>query len=71
MRVEAVLPLEALVGSIWFNSYDPTVMLGIWHGGDWLKEKFGSKKFIVRWYEEVIDLVRFYANKSSFPLVFT
>jgi len=35
-------------------------MLGIWHGGDWLKEKFGSVQSMVRWYVEVLDLVGFY-----------
>jgi len=25
-----------------FNPYDPTFILGIWHGGDWMKEIFGS-----------------------------
>jgi len=32
-------------------------MLGIWHGGVWLKERFGSTQSMVGWYMEVLDLV--------------
>jgi len=28
-------------------------MLGIWHGGDWLKERFGSTQSMVGWFVEV------------------
>ena len=46
-------------------------MLGIWHEGDWLKERFGSAQSMVRWYAKVPELVGFaYVNKSSFPLMF-
>ena len=46
-------------------------MLEIWHGGDWLKEIFGSSQFMVRLYVEVPDLVGFaYVHKISFPCVF-
>jgi len=34
-------------------------MLGIWHGGEWLKERFGSAQSMVKWYVEVPDLVGF------------
>ena len=36
---------------------DPTFMLGIWHEGDWLKERFGLAQSMVRLYVEVSDLV--------------
>ena len=32
-------------------------MLGIWHGGDWLEEIFGSTMSMVGWYVEVPNLV--------------
>jgi len=38
---------------------DPTFMFGIWHGGDWLKERFGSAMSMVGWYMEVLKLVGF------------
>ena len=42
-------------------------MLGIWCGGDWLKERFGSAQSMVGWYMKVPELAGFsYANKSSF-----
>ena len=38
--------------------WDPTFMLGIWNGGDWLKERFGSTMSMVGWVE-VPNLVGF------------
>ena len=35
-------------------------MLGIWHRGDWLKERFGLAQSMVGWYVEVPDLVGFF-----------
>lgn len=32
-------------------------VLGIWHGGDWLKERFGSSQSMVGWFVEFLDLV--------------
>ena len=32
-------------------------MLGIWHKGDWLKERFGLAMSMVGWYMEVSNLV--------------
>jgi len=62
----AVKPEEALVGFI----VSPTSILGIWHGGNWLKEIFGSDQSMVGWYVEVPSLVGFACvNTSSFPLV--
>ena len=46
---------EALVGFV----MNPTFMLGIWHGDDWIKERFGSTQSMVGWYVEVLDLVVF------------
>ena len=40
-----------------FIPRDPTFMLRIWHGGDWVKRRFGSTQSMVRWCVEVIDLV--------------
>ena len=54
-----VWPLEALGGSIWFNPYDPTFMLGICHMGDSLKEIFSLAQSMVGWYVKVSDLVGF------------
>jgi len=34
-------------------------MLGLWHRGDWLKERFGSAMSMVGWYMEVLNLVGF------------
>ena len=34
-----------------------TFMVGTWHRGDWLKERFGSAQSMVGWYMEVPDLV--------------
>jgi len=42
----------------WFV-VSPMFMLGIWHGGDWLKERFGSTQSMVKWYVEVPHLVDF------------
>ena len=38
-------------------------MLGIWHGGDWMKEIFSLAMFMVGWYVEVPDLVAFLLRK--------
>ena len=46
---------EALVGFV----MSPTFMPGIWHGGDWLKEIFGSTQSMVGWFMEVLGLVGF------------
>jgi len=51
-----VKPQEALIGFV----MNPTFMLGIWHEGDWLKERFGSAQSMVGWYVEVPDLVGFF-----------
>ena len=48
-------PEEALVGFV----VSPTFMLGIWHEGDWLKERFGSNQSMFGWYVEAPDLVGF------------
>jgi len=46
-------------------------MLGMWHGVDWMKERFGSAQSMVGWFMEVLDLVGFaFVNNISFPLVF-
>jgi len=34
-------------------------MLGIWHEGDWMKERFSSAQSMVGWYVKVPDLVGF------------
>jgi len=34
-------------------------MLGIWHMGDWMKERIGSDQSMVGWYVEDLDLVGF------------
>ena len=40
-------------------------MLGIWHGGDLLKEISGSAQSMVEWYVELSDLVGIsYVNKT-------
>jgi len=42
-------------------------MFGIWNGGDWLKEIFGSAQSMVKWFMEVPDLLAYaYINKNSF-----
>ena len=46
---------EALVGFV----VSPTFMLGKWNKGDWMKERFRSTQYMVRWYVEVPDLVDF------------
>ncbi len=46
---------ESLIGFV----MSPTFMLGIWHGGDWLKERFGSTQSMFGWYVEVPGLVGF------------
>jgi len=33
-------------------------MLGIWHRGEWMKERFGSAMSMDEWYVEVPNLVR-------------
>jgi len=48
-------PEESLIGFVVISTF----MLGIWHGGDWLKEIFGSTQYIVGWYMEVSELVGF------------
>ena len=49
----------------------PTLIFGIWHGGDFLKEIFRSVQSMVEWYMEVANLVAFaYVNNIYFPLVF-
>ena len=55
LRVDVVWTLEALVGLIWFNPYDPTFMLGIWCGRDWMKEIFWFRQSTVGWYVEVLN----------------
>jgi hypothetical protein len=58
---------EAFIHSI----MSPTFMLGMWHGVDWMKERFGSAQSMVGWFMEVLDLVGFaFVNNISFPLVF-
>ena len=57
---------------IWFGLVmSPTFMLGIWHGGDWLKETFGSANIWSSnsWKPHTWFSFSF-INKSSFSLVF-
>jgi len=37
-------------------------MLGIWYGGDWLKEIFGLAQSMVGWYMEVPNLVELFIS---------
>jgi len=63
----AINPKESLVDFVG----SPTFMVGIWHEGDWLKERLGSVQYMVRWYVEVSNVVGFFiCNKIFFPLVF-
>ena len=49
----------------------PIVMLGIWHEGDWKKERFGSTRCMVGWFVEFSDLVDYaFINKCAFSQVF-
>ena len=59
MRVEVVWPLEALVWFWLVHTMRSHIHTWKWHGGDWMKERFGSSKSMARWYMEVTDLVGF------------
>ena len=51
-----VKPMETWIGFCCESQF----MLGIWHEGDWLKERFGSAQSMVKWYVEVLELVGFF-----------
>lgn len=44
-------------------------MLGIWCGGDWLKERFSLSQSMVGWYAEVPDLVGIFIANTSYSYI--
>lgn len=67
MVIYTINSKEALVDFV----VSPTFMLGIWHGGDWLKEDLVPPNLWsgVTW-KSLTCLAFAYVNKSYFPLYF-